>query len=70
METAQLVKWEYKIIKTSAKGMLGGKVDQGSLETNMNEMGREGWELVSAFDTSQELGKTRDVLLLFKRPLC
>jgi hypothetical protein len=34
----------------------------------MNRLGSQGWELVSAFDTSRGGGGTRDVIAVFKRP--
>jgi hypothetical protein len=62
------MKWEYKTIKLGTKGFLGGKLDTNELENYMNELGRADWELVTAFDTNQECGATRDVVAIFKRP--
>jgi len=46
------LKWEYKVIETGkdTKGLLKGLYSQGKkLEDNaLNELGKEGWELVSA----------------------
>jgi hypothetical protein len=33
----------------------------------MNQLGSDGWELVTGFDTNRELGETRDVVVIFKR---
>jgi hypothetical protein len=63
------MKWEYKSLKLGTTGLLGGKIDVESLDAYMNILGEEGWELVAAFDTNQAYGQTRDVLLIFKRPL-
>jgi hypothetical protein len=60
--------WEYKTIKLSASGLLGGVVDTDCLDSMMNDLGRQGWEMVAAFDTNQVYGHTRDVLVIFKRP--
>ena len=63
------MKWEYKTIKLATTGFAGGKLDETKLEHFMNELGSQGWELVSAFDTNQAQGETRDVVVIFKRPL-
>ncbi len=62
------MKWEYKTIKLATKGFLGGKLDETTLENYMNELGSQGWELTTAFDTNKAYGETRDVVVLFKRP--
>ncbi len=61
------MKWEYKILKITATGFMGGKFDDKDLTDQMNELGRDRWELTSAFDTNMGQGATRDVVLLFKR---
>lgn len=60
--------WEYKTIKLGASGFMGGIVDENALTTALNDLGRQGWELASAFDTNQYQGQTRDVVVIFKRP--
>lgn len=61
------MKWEYKTIKLGTHGLLGGKFDEHQLEGMMNMLGEDGWELVTAFDTNQAYGETRDVVVMFKR---
>ena len=61
------MKWEYKTIKFATKGLSGGKLDEQKLDDFMNQLGEQGWELVSAFDTNQAYGATRDVVAVFKR---
>ncbi len=63
------MKWEYKSLKLAASGWMGGKFDEDELEKLMNELGRKEWEMVSAFDTNQGSGQTRDIVILFKRSL-
>jgi len=63
------MRWEYKSVKLAAGGFLGGKVDENDLDAYMNAFGRQGWDLVTAFDTNQSYGQTRDVIMLFKRPM-
>jgi len=60
--------WEYKTLKVSATGgFLGGKFDEKSLDTKLNELGDQRWELVSAFATHQGYGQSRDVAVILKR---
>lgn len=59
--------WEYKTIKLQTKGLLGGKFDENRLDEYMNQLGSQGWELVTSFVTSQEIGASRDVAVIFKR---
>ncbi len=61
--------WEYKVLKLATGGILGGKVDAEGFEAHINNLGHEGWELICAFDTNQSYGQTRDVVVLFKRPV-
>lgn len=59
--------WEYKTIKLAAGGFLGGKLDEEAFDRMLNDLGRNGWELVAAFDTNQSSGQSRDVVAIFKR---
>ena len=61
------MKWEYKTIKLATRGMLGGKFDEGTLDAFMNDLGRDGWELVTGFDTNKAYGESRDIVVIFKR---
>jgi len=61
------MQWEYKTISLRTGGFLGGKVNQEDFEQALNGAGRDGWELVSVFDTAQGSGQTRDVIAVFKR---
>ena len=63
------MKWEYRTLKIATTGWLGGRLDENAFTAYMNQLGREEWELVSAFDTSQNCGASRDVIAVFKRPV-
>ncbi|HKB02455.1 MAG TPA: DUF4177 domain-containing protein [Gemmataceae bacterium] len=64
------MKWEYLTVKFAASGFfLGGKLDGDTFNAKLNELGQEGWELVSVFDTNMSRGQTRDVVAVLKRPL-
>ena len=60
--------WEYMTILLGAGGFFGGVVSGDTLTEKLNELGREGWELVTAFDTNMLHGRTRDVVAVLKRP--
>ena len=57
--------WEYMTVRIGAGGFLGGW-DAEALTARLNELGSEGWELVSMFDTNMG-GRTRDVIAILKR---
>ena len=63
------MKWEYKVIQLDAAGtwMSQGQVDAAALEMEMNRLGSQGWEIVSAFDTNRGGGGTKEVIAIFKR---
>ena len=54
-------------MKLQPGGFFGGKVDIDELQAALNSYGQEGWELVSAFDTSYAEGASREVILILKR---
>lgn len=64
-----MTRWEYKTTRLAATGFVGGKLDFPAFEALLNELGRQGWELVSTFYTNASGGVTRDVVAVFKRPL-
>ncbi|KQV49826.1 hypothetical protein ASC95_29705 [Pelomonas sp. Root1217] len=61
-------KWEYKTVKVDAKGMLGGVVDVQEFDGLLNQLGQQGWNLVSVFDTNMMIhGTSREIVAVFKR---
>lgn len=60
-------KWEYKTLKFKTKGVFGGIIDTEDFEYALNQLGDNGWELVSCFDTNQSQGASREVIAVFKR---
>ncbi|UCF40687.1 MAG: DUF4177 domain-containing protein [Gemmatimonadota bacterium] len=62
------MQWEYQTLSIKAGGFMGGKLDDEAFTRALNELGRERWELVAAFDTAMGSGQTRDVVAVFKRP--
>ena len=63
------MKWEYKTIKTDAKGCLGGKLDKDVFEELLNGLGQQGWELVNAFASNHLYGASRYIFGVLKRPI-
>jgi Domain of unknown function (DUF4177) len=61
--------WEYTSVSIAATGFwVGGNLDMVQFQSMLNEHGKQGWELVSSFDTNQASGATRNVIVVFKRP--
>jgi hypothetical protein len=64
------MKWEYRTVMFDASGwFLGGKLDGQKFNDRLNQLGEEGWELVSVFDTNFTQGGTRDVVAVLKRSM-
>lgn len=64
------MKWEYHVVKRDVTGFwTQGHVDEEALAAEMNRLGSQGWELVSAFDTNSGHGGSRNVITIFKRPV-
>ncbi|SDE92658.1 protein of unknown function [Fontibacillus panacisegetis] len=64
-----MTRWEYKTIKIKTGGFMGGKVDEIDFQDELNHYGRDGWEVVSCFDTSYGQGTSREVIVVFKRAI-
>ncbi|MEZ4688610.1 MAG: DUF4177 domain-containing protein [Bacteroidia bacterium] len=60
--------FQYLTLRVRETGFIGKRVNPKKLTSNMNELGEEGWELVTSFETNEEEGETKDVFLIFKRP--
>ncbi|MBQ1447823.1 MAG: DUF4177 domain-containing protein [Erysipelotrichaceae bacterium] len=59
--------YEYKVITFDTKGFFGGNVDVDLVEEELNELGEEGWELVSCTNTNQSYGSSKSLVCIFKR---
>ncbi len=62
-------KWSYKVIEFDSKGFVGGKVNSRNIEDRLNELGNQGWALVSSFTTNQAYGQTNKIVFTFKREI-
>ncbi|WP_396612393.1 DUF4177 domain-containing protein [Haloferax sp. S1W] len=67
MTDAIETKWEYKIVRTSDGGLFSG--DTAPMESAMNSLGGDGWELVDTISDSRGGGAgSGQTALVFKRP--
>ena len=62
-------RWEYKTIKVNVGGFFGGVLKVKTFDRALNELGRDGWELVAAIHTTGMYGTSREAVAIFKRPL-
>ncbi len=61
--------FEYYTYCYETGGWMGGKVDVNELQTELNRLGADGWELVTSTTTNQGQGYTRTIIMIFKRKL-
>lgn len=60
-------KYEYKTLTHDIKGLWGGSVDADKFKNELNDLGNDGWELVSSFSTTQSYGSSKSIICIFKR---
>ncbi len=48
------MRWEYKTLKYTKRSFFTGTLDAEALEHALNDLGREGWELVSINQTQMQ----------------
>jgi hypothetical protein len=62
--------WAYKTIKLALEGtfLRGTLVDHDKINTELNQLGADGWELVSAGSISEGSGVSTQLVVIFKRP--
>ncbi|MCF8020830.1 DUF4177 domain-containing protein [Petrocella sp. FN5] len=61
-------KWKYKVVEFDTKKSFGGgKIDRQYIEDQLNELGRQGWEIISNFTTNEGYGNTKKIVYTFKR---
>jgi hypothetical protein len=61
--------FEYRILNVTAGGFWGQDFDAQALTDKLNELGREGWEIVSTVDTEIYGGSSRGLLFTLKREI-
>ena len=68
-EKPLLMHYEYKILKFSVKGWMGGKLDGDDMEAQLNTHGAAGWELMGIVPVLKEMGQTTLLVATLKKPL-
>lgn len=63
------MKWEYQTVKLGVVGTWGVSFDTDEAQNFTNDLGAEGWELVSSFSVNEAAGRSKEVIFIFKRPL-
>jgi hypothetical protein len=61
--------FEYKVMEVEARGFWNNKVKASDIEKMLNQLGADGWELVSTFDQNWYQGGTKNAVLILKRPV-
>src|SRR3954447_6032301 len=64
-ERVEMNKWEYKIINIRSENY---RLDPNAA-TQLNQLGEEGWELVSITSVNFKTGATDNIAMVFKRPV-
>ena len=59
--------YEYKVIEVKPGGFWGTVLAPETLEAQLNEMAKQGWELVNSVDVNHGHGATSKVMFIFKR---
>jgi hypothetical protein len=57
-------RWTYRIVRLEVKGATKARIDLAAAEAELDQLGADGWELVSAVAGSE----SGSVLCVFKRP--
>ncbi len=59
--------FEYKVVTYDTKGFWGGNVEVSKIETQLNELGNDGWKMVSCTSTNQSYGASKSIVCIFIR---
>ena len=63
-------RWEYMILDVGVAGFwLGPNLDGNALTAKLNELGAEGWEALGLSDMATTQGRTKDLVIILKRPI-
>ena len=60
-------KFEYKVVVYDTKGFFGGSVEANKLESQLDLLGHDGWEMISCASTNQSYGSSKSIVCIFKR---
>lgn len=59
--------FEYKIIKANDEGWFRTKFDWAEVQSTLNRLGKEGWELVNTIDVNAYNGGSQEIVFVLKR---
>ena len=59
--------YEYRVVTMDTKGWSGGILNVEETQETLNQLGEQGWELVSTVSTHMGNGITRCIVHYFKR---
>ena len=60
-------KFEYKVVTYDTKGFWGGNVEVRQVENQLNQLGNDGWEMVSCTSTNQSYGASKSIVCKKKK---
>lgn len=58
--------WEYKTIKEEIHGFMDRSINEADFSNKLNDLGAQGWELVSCITIDQN-GYSKEVVAVLKR---
>ena len=62
-------RWEYMILDVGVAGFwLGPNLDGNALTAKLNELGADGWEALGLTEMTMQQGRTKDIVIILKRP--
>ena len=63
-----MTRWEYKVVSIESTGMVRRKFDYPAMEKQLNDLGRDGWEIVDNKEVVVN-ASTFSFVITLKRPL-
>ena len=64
-----MTRWEYLVYKTKPEGWLHDSVHEQSIEQILNNLGQQHWEVTGTIETNVDEGRTKEIVILLKRPV-
>lgn len=63
-----MTRWEYQTVQLNVEGFFRPHVDEDSVDHQLDQLGAQGWELVTAFDLNRGHGRSVEIVAMLKRP--
>lgn len=61
------IRWEYMVLDSRVTNFFQPNLDGVALTSRLNELGEQGWEVVSMSAMEMTDGRTRDMVIVLKR---